>query len=79
MPLVKKIGAYEFRFYSRGEATEPPHIQMKRGRLEAKFWLTPTVLLARPGRYRLHELNQIAYLVEAHRQELIEAWHEYFE
>jgi Domain of unknown function (DUF4160) len=78
MPLVKKVGQYEFRFYSRGEASEPPHIHVKRGRLEAKFWLTPLVQVARPGRYRLHELNQIARLVEANRQEFIEVWHEYF-
>ncbi|MCE7983528.1 MAG: DUF4160 domain-containing protein [Caldilinea sp. CFX5] len=78
MPLVKKVGAYEFRFYSRGEATEPPHIHVKRGRLEAKFWLTPVVMLARPGRYRRHELNQIAEIVEANCDEFIEAWHEYF-
>jgi hypothetical protein len=37
MPLVKKVGAYEFRFYSRGEVAEPPHIHVKRARLEAKF------------------------------------------
>ncbi|NJN98612.1 MAG: DUF4160 domain-containing protein [Anaerolineales bacterium] len=78
MPLVKIIGPYEFRFYSRGEEHEPPHIHVRRGRLEAKFWLTPVVRLARAGHYRPHELNDIYGLVEAHQQELIEAWHEYF-
>ncbi len=70
MPLVKTIGPYEFRFYSRGEANEPPHIP--------KFWLTPGVRLARAGRYRSHELNDIARLVEVHQQEFLEAWYEYF-
>lgn len=26
MPLIKIIGPYEFRFYSRGEMNEPAHI-----------------------------------------------------
>lgn len=79
MPLVKIIGPYEFRFYSRGEANEPPHIHVRRGRLEAKFWLTPGVRLARAGRYRIHELNDIIRLVEANQQEFLEAWDAYFE
>lgn len=79
MPLVKTIGPYEFRFYSRGEANEPPHIHVRRGDLEAKFWLAPTVRLAHGGRFRLHELNDLARLVEEHQQEFLNAWHEYFE
>jgi hypothetical protein len=78
MPLVKTIGPYQFRFYSRGEANEPPHIHVQRDRLEAKFWLTPVVRLARPGRYRTWELNDIARLVDANQQEFLEAWYEYF-
>lgn len=77
MPLVKGIGPYEFRFYSRGEIQEPPHIHVRRGRLEAKFWLTP-VRLANAGRFRLHELTHIARLVEENQQEFLDEWHEYF-
>lgn len=79
MPLVKKIGAYEFRFYSRGEAGEPPHIHVRQGRLEAKFWLAPTVRLAHPGRSKVHELNELARLVNENQQEFLNAWQEYFE
>ena len=78
MPLVKTIGPYEFRFYSRGETGEPPHIHVRRERLEAKFWLTPTVQLVRGGRFRAHELAAIARLVEENRQEFLEAWYAYF-
>ncbi len=79
MPLIQKIGPYEFRFYSRGEASERVHIHVRRDRLEAKFWLEPTVGLARAGRFKLHELTEIARMVEKHRQEFREAWHEYFQ
>jgi len=79
MPLVKIIGQYEFRFYSRGEADELPHIHVRRGRFAAKFWLTPTVRLARAGRFRSHELSEIGRLVRENQQEFLDAWHEYFE
>lgn len=79
MPLVKVIGPYEFRFYSRGEASEPAHIHVRRGKLSAKFWLSDPTRLARGGRFREHELNAIRRMVDENRQEFIEAWHEYFE
>lgn len=79
MPLVKIIGPYEFRFYSRGEVTEPPHIHVRRGKLVAKFWLAEPIRLARAGRFREHELNDIRGMIQEHRQEFIEAWNEYFE
>lgn len=41
MPLIKQIGAYEFRFGTRGERGEPPHIHIWRGGAKAKFWLAP--------------------------------------
>ncbi len=78
MPLIKRIGPYEFRFYSRGEAQEPPHIHVKRGRLEAKFWLDPVVRLASAGRFRPHELTAIARLVEEDKQVFLDEWNEYF-
>lgn len=79
MPLLKTIGPYEFRFYSRGEVNEPPHVHVRRGRLEAKFWLSPTVRLARGGRFRTHELTQIARLVQENREEFLDGWKRYFD
>ena len=78
MPLIKSIGPYEFRFYSRGEVDEPPHIHVRKGRLAAKFWLTPTVRLARGGRFRTHELTQILRLVQENQKEFLDGWDRYF-
>lgn len=78
MPLLKKIGPYEFRFFSRGEQDERPHVHIKRGRLEAKFWLTPVVALARPSRFKTHELRDIEELVEENKAEFLEMWYVYF-
>jgi hypothetical protein len=66
MPLIKTIGEYDFRFFSRGEQGERPHIHVERGRLRAKFWLLP-VELANGGRFKRHELNKIERLVEENR------------
>ena len=78
MPLVKKIGAYEFRFYSRGEAGEPAHIHVRQGRLEAKFWLTPSVHLAKNVGLSVLQLRQAKAVVEAHTQEIQDAWNRHF-
>jgi hypothetical protein len=78
MPLVKKIGAYEFRFGSRGEQNEPPHIHVWRGGAKAKFWLRPVVDLATYQRFKRHELNEIERLVYEYQQEFLEAWDEHF-
>ncbi len=78
MPLIKKIGPYEFRFFSRGEQDERPHIHVQKGRLEAKFWLSPTATLARPSRFKMHEVRKIKALVEEHRVEFLEEWYGYF-
>lgn len=78
MPLVKKIGAYEFRFGTRGEANEPPHIHVWRGGAKAKFWLTPMVDLSTTQRFKQHELTTIERLVGEHQREFLEAWHEFF-
>ena len=78
MPLIKRIGSYEFRFFSRGEAMERPHIHVRRERSQAKFWVD-TVELAGARGFAMHELNQIQRLVELHRNEFLESWHEYFD
>ena len=52
---------------------------MKRERFEAKFWLDPLVELAQNWGYAPHEVNEIRRLVQAHRQTLLEKWHEHFD
>jgi hypothetical protein len=77
MPEVLRSGPYRFSFYSR-EPNEPAHVHVRRERYEAKFWLTP-VELARASRLPRHELNTIQRIIEQHRDELLEQWHEHFD
>lgn len=44
----------------------------------AKFWVEP-VVMERDGGFDRVELNNIAKLVEEHREEFLERWNEFFE
>jgi len=76
MPTVLRIGSVRFFFYSN-EGSEPPHIHIEQEGAMAKFWLEP-VSLAGSSRFRGHELRRLERQVNEHRQEFLEAWHDYF-
>jgi len=76
MPTVRRIGSARFFFYSN-EGTEPPHIHVEQAGAVAKFWLEP-VSLASSSRLRGHELRHLERLVVEHRDEFLEAWHDFF-
>ena len=76
MPTVLRIDGYRFYFYSH-EPNEPPHVHVDRAEASLKAWLEP-VALARNIGFRGHEINVVLTLVEAHREALLEARHEYF-
>ncbi|MBK9052189.1 MAG: DUF4160 domain-containing protein [Chloroflexi bacterium] len=75
MPTIRRIGRYRFHFFSN-EGDEPPHIHVKAGEDQAKFWLESIQLASNYG-FKSHELNEIARMVQEHRQEFLEAWHEH--
>jgi len=77
MPVVLRIGRYRFFFFSN-EGDEPPHIHVRAGGDEAKFWLDPVQLAAIYG-FNRSELNQRKHLVHEHREDLVEAWHEHLD
>ncbi len=76
MPTVRRIGSARFFFYSN-EGTEPPHIHVEQAGAVAKFWLEP-VSLPSSTRFRGDELRRLERLVVEHRDEFLEAWHEFF-
>lgn len=76
MPTVLRIGRYRFFFYSN-ENREPPHVHVRAGDDEAKFWLGPVRLASNHG-FASHELNELERLVGEHQTELSEAWDDYF-
>lgn len=75
MPTVLRIGRYRFLFFSN-EGMEPPHIHVKAGEEEVKFWLDPVELAANYG-FKAHELNEVEQIVREYQMVLIEAWNEH--
>jgi hypothetical protein len=75
MPTVF-IKGYKFRFYS-SDRFEPPHVHVIKAENVAKIWLQPISLQHNRG-YNPAELSRILRLTRQHRQELLEAWYDYF-
>ena len=76
MPTVLHIGRYRFYFYS-SDRSEPPHIHVKAGSDDAKFWLNPIRLAANYG-FSARELNEIREMIADNHARLLDAWNEYF-
>lgn len=76
MPTVFRERGWVGSFYSN-ENDEPPHIHVRKDGKEAKFWVGP-VRLARQHGLKPRELADARALVEAHEDQIVEAWTEYF-
>jgi len=69
MPVVLRVKGYRFWFYE-ADLAEPPHVHIGKGGKEAKYWFDP-IRLARPGRFRDHELNEIERILTVNRSSLL--------
>jgi hypothetical protein len=76
MPTALRHGPYRF-FFHAGDRDEPPHVHVERERMVAKFWLEP-VRLSRSGDFGRKELWRIESVVTEHRDQMLEAWNEFF-
>ena len=74
MPTVLREKGYRIGFFS-SEPDEPPHVHVHKAGCEAKFWLMPVQLSWSKG-FRAGDLREIALILEAHENELLEAWNE---
>ena len=79
MPVIFRFEGFRFFFYSHeGEPREPPHVHVRKGAAEAKFWLTPGVRRAWSRRFDERTLKMLEKHVIAQRQEFEEQWHVFF-
>ncbi len=76
MPTVFSEGPYRFRFYSR-DATEPPHVHVRRDRYHAKFWFARTQL-ADDGGFDRTEIRRITRIIESNHDLILEEWYGHF-
>jgi Domain of unknown function (DUF4160) len=79
MPVVFRIDGFKFLFYgNEGNQRDPAHINVNSARDEAKFWLSPEVTLAFNRGLNAPTLGRVQKLVEANREGLERAWHDFF-
>jgi hypothetical protein len=75
-PTVAKDGPYRLFFFSREEARIHIHVAHADG--EAKFWLTPEILLANHTGLSEKQLRESQIIVQAHLKEICDAWSQHF-
>lgn len=79
MPVILRAGGFRFFFYANeGNPREPPHVHAERDDLEAKFWLSPEVRLAYNDGFGAKILRELVELIEANRERMERAWHDFF-
>ena len=76
MPVALRQGPYRVLFYSN-EGNEPPHVHVEYDRSTAKFWLDPVALAWNRG-IADHRLTKVQSILEEHRTQLLEDWHDHF-
>ena len=75
-PTIVRDGQFRLFFFSREETRVHVHVAHPEG--EAKFWLTPSVHLAKNVGLSGLQLRQAQAVVEAHIQEIQDAWNRHF-
>ncbi len=76
-PTVFAEGGYRFFFFSREEPRL--HIHVIGHGAEAKFWLEPTIELARNHGFSKRQLATLQKKIAAHEDEIRRAWQAHFE
>lgn len=79
MPKVFAWNGYRFHFFANeGDPREPAHVHVTKGRDTAKFWLRPDVALAYNRGFSPRVLSELLGVIEARRDEIESAWHDFF-
>ena len=75
-PTVFKEKGFRFYFFFREETRMHVHVQASGG--EAKFWLEPTIDLAKNYGLTEKELRDARKILEEHEDEIKSAWETHF-
>lgn len=75
-PTVFKWQGYRFFFFSREERR--PHVHASCPEGEAKFWLEPTVELARNYALSENQVTKLKKVVEEKKSDILDAWRQHF-
>ena len=75
-PTVVRDGSFRLFFFSREEERIHVHVAHPDG--EAKFWLSPQVILASHTGLSFKQLREAQAVVGAHIEEIRNAWNRHF-
>ncbi len=75
-PTIFRAGGFRFYFFSREETRPHVHVYSERG--EAKFWLDPSVELAKNSGMTTRQIRAAKTLIEEHEDEIRSAWQTHF-
>lgn len=75
-PTVFRDGEFRFFFFSREESRVHIHVSHPDG--EAKFWLKPTIELARNIGLSSSKIKDAERLIKSRQQEITDAWNNRF-
>lgn len=75
-PTIVRDGPFRLFFFSREETRIHVHVAHADG--EAKFWLTPEVVLANHTGLSAMQIRQAQAVVAAHFKEIQDAWNHHF-
>lgn len=75
-PTIVRDGQFRLFFFSREESRIHVHVAHADG--EAKFWLTPQVVLASHTGLSAEQIRQAQVVVRAHLKEIQDAWTHHF-
>ena len=75
-PTIFRVGEFRFFFFSREESRMHIHVSHPEG--EAKFWLRPSIELARNIGLNSSKIKYTELIVESRQQEITDAWNNHF-
>jgi hypothetical protein len=75
-PTIVRDGQFRLFFFSREEERVHVHVAHPEG--EAKFWLTPHIAIATSTGLSPRQLREAQLIVEAHIEEIRDAWNHHF-
>lgn len=65
-------------YANEGDPREPLHVHVAQAGADAKFWLSPEVELAYNRGFSARTIKRLHEVVEARRDDLEDAWNEFF-
>lgn len=77
MPKILEVNGFKFYFWSK-EGDEPPHVHIKKGDGNAKFWLIPEIKEKYSYGFTVREKRDIRDIINDNLETLINHWNEFF-